>query len=237
LVQIKPIVLSRFDKFWKKSYWYMNEFYLKAAEWDKNPVHWDRSVAITDQIKKLIPLNKQMIALEYGAGTGIASFLLKDYLKEITLMDNSAEMVKIMNEKIKTTRVKNLKELNFDLEHNNFNAGSFDLIFTQMVLHHVTDIENILKKFYYLLNPGGYLAIADLYPEDGSFHGEGFTGHRGFDIGILSNQIRELGFKNIKHKKCFVINKNISDTAIKQFDVFLLIANRNSQNNQYTSKI
>lgn len=34
-----------------------------------------------------------MTALEYGAGTGIASFLLKYYLKEITLMDHCAEMI------------------------------------------------------------------------------------------------------------------------------------------------
>jgi tRNA (cmo5U34)-methyltransferase len=204
----------------------MNEFDTKAAEWDKNPVHWERSEAIARGIIELIPLKKEMTALEYGAGTGITSFLLKNYLKEITLMDNSAEMVKIMNKKIKATRVKNLKEINFDLEHDNFKAGRFDLIFTQMVLHHVTDIKNILKKFYYLLNPEGYLAIADLYPEDGSFHGKGFTGHNGFDIEILLNQISELGFINISHKKCFVINKKISDTAIKQFDVFLLIAKR-----------
>ena len=203
----------------------INEFDIKAAEWDKNPMHWDRSVAIANEIKKLIPLKKQMVALEYGAGTGITSFLLKDYLKEITLMDSSSEMVRVMNEKIKTTKVKNLKTLNFDLEHTDYKGGKFDLIFTQMVLHHVTDIENIIKKFYNLLNPGGYLAIADLYPEDGSFHGEDFTGHKGFDIEILSNQIRKPGFTNISHRKCFVINKKISDTETKQFDVFLLIAN------------
>ena len=65
----------------------MNEFDIKAAGWDQNPMHWDRSVAIAEQIKKLIPITKQMTALEFGAGTGITSFLLKDYLKEITLME------------------------------------------------------------------------------------------------------------------------------------------------------
>ncbi len=34
-----------------------SEFDSKAAGWDKNPMHWDRSVAITDLIKELIPLN------------------------------------------------------------------------------------------------------------------------------------------------------------------------------------
>jgi tRNA (cmo5U34)-methyltransferase len=151
----------------------MNEFDLKAAEWDNNPTHWDRSEAIVNEIRNLIPLNKEMTALEYGAGTGIASFMLKDHLKEITLMDNSSEMVKVINEKITTTKVKNLKTLNFDLEHTDYKGGKFDLIFTQMVLHHVVDIKSILCKFSQLLNSGGYLAIADLYEEDGSFHGDG----------------------------------------------------------------
>ena len=202
----------------------MNEFDIKAADWDKNPMHWDRSESITNQMKKLIPLKKHMTALEYGAGTGIASFMLKDYIKEITLMDSSSEMVRAINNKIRTTKVKNLRTLNFDLEHNDYKAGKFDLIFTQMVLHHVTDIENIIKKFYNLLNLGGYLAIADLYTEDGSFHGDGFTGHNGFDIDILTNQIRNKGFTKISHRKCFVINKKISDTETKEFEVFLLIA-------------
>lgn len=203
-----------------------NEFDLKAAGWDNNPMHWDRSVAITNHIKELLPLDRKMTALEYGAGTGTSSFLLKDYLKEITLMDSSSEMVRVMNEKIKATKVKNLKTLNFDLEHSDYSEGRFDLIFTQMVLHHVSDIDSIIRKFFYLINPGGYLAIADLYPEDGSFHGQNFTGHKGFDTEVLSNQIKRQGFTNINHRKVFVINKKISESETKQFDVFLLIANR-----------
>ena len=200
----------------------MNEFDIKAAGWDQNKMHWDRSEAIAIEIKKMIPLNTEMKVLEYGAGTGITSFLLKDHVKEITLMDNSSEMVRVMTEKIKASKVKNLKVLNFNLEHSDYKNDRFDLIFTQMVLHHVTDIDLIISRFKKLLNPGGYLAIADLYPEDGSFHGDDFTGHRGFDVEILSNQIRTQGFTNISHRKCFVINKKISDSETKQFDVFLL---------------
>jgi ubiquinone/menaquinone biosynthesis C-methylase UbiE len=200
----------------------MNEFDIKAAGWDQNKMHWDRSEAIAMEIKKMIPLNTDMKVLEFGAGTGITSFLLKDLVKEITLMDNSSEMVRVMTEKIKASKVKNLKVLNFNLEHSDYKNDRFDLIFTQMVLHHVTDIDLIISRFKKLLNPGGYLAIADLYPEDGSFHGDDFTGHRGFDVEILSNQIRTQGFTNISHRKCFVINKKISDSETKQFDVFLL---------------
>lgn len=204
----------------------MNEFDIKAAGWDQDPMHWDRSEAIATEIKRLIPLNTEMRVLEYGAGTGITSFLLKDHVKEITLMDNSSEMVRVMTEKIKTSKVKNLKALNFNLEHSDYKNERFDLIFTQMVLHHVSDIDLIISRFKKLLNPGGFLAIADLCPEDGSFHGNDFTGHRGFDVEILSTLIRNQGFTDISHRKCFVINKKISDSETKQFDVFLLVSTR-----------
>jgi ubiquinone/menaquinone biosynthesis C-methylase UbiE len=125
----------------------MNEFDSKAAEWDKNPMHWARSEAIANEIRKIIPLTKEMTALEYGAGTGIASFLLKDDLKEITLMDNSPEMIKVMKGKIEATKASNLNALNFDLEQSDLKDKTFDLIFTQMVLHHVTDIDSIVARF------------------------------------------------------------------------------------------
>ena len=204
----------------------MNEFDIKAAGWDANPMHWNRSEAIANEIKNLIPLNKEMSALEYGAGTGITSFLLKDHLKEITLMDNSAEMVRIMNEKIKASDTKNLKVVNFDLEHSDYYGKKFDLIFTQMVLHHVIDIESIIKRFSNLLNQGGYLAIADLHEEDGSFHGEAFNGHKGFNIENLSGIIKKHKFENISYKSCFIIDRKISDRETRQFEVFLLLANR-----------
>jgi len=204
----------------------MNEFDIKAAGWDDNPMHWDRSEAIAREIIKLIPLKKTMTAMEFGAGTGLTSFLLRDYLKEITLMDNSSEMIKMIDGKIKTTEVKNLKTLNFDLEKNDFKAGKFDLIFTQMALHHVTDIETTIYKFGKILNRGGFLAIADLYPENGSFHGEEFNGHLGFDPDNLASIIGKFDFQNITYSKCFTINKKISDNSIKKFDLFFMIASR-----------
>lgn len=204
----------------------MNEFDLKAATWDENPVIWERAATIANEIKRIIPLRKDMTALEFGAGTGVTSFILKDSLKEITLMDNSTEMVKIMNNKIKTSVAKNLKTLNFNLEQDDLKDAKFDLIFSQMVLHHIADIENIFTKFYYLLNPGGILAVADLYTEDGSFHGEGFTGHKGFDPQKLSDMLSESGFEKISHNPCFVINKKITDTLTKKFDIFLITAQK-----------
>lgn len=202
----------------------MNEFDVKAAEWDNKPMHWDRSKAIAEEMVRLLPLSSSMKALEFGAGTGILSFMLKEHLHEITLMDNSIEMIKIMNDKIEKTKVSNLNTIYFNLEDNDYKEKKFDLIYTQMVLHHVADVERIINRFQRMLNPNGYLAIADLYKEDGSFHGDGFDGHNGFEVDDLIEVLAKNGFNEFAHKKCFVVNREMTNGDVKPFPVFLLIA-------------
>jgi len=95
-----------------------------------------------------------------------------------------------------------------------------------MVMHHVNDVDIILSKFYTLLKPGGYLAIADLYAEDGSFHGEGFTGHLGFDLDNLSAKLKAFGFDEIKHQQCYSIQKTNEEGKVSDYPIFLLTALR-----------
>ena len=204
----------------------MNEFDLKAAEWDKQQMHRDRAEALAAEIVRQIPLDETMTAMEFGAGTGLLSFMLKDRLKEITLIDNSEGMVKVLNEKLVSARADSLKAVKADIEHEDPQLGTFDLIYTLMVLHHVRDVETVVRKFNDMLNPGGYLAIADLYMEDGSFHGDGFHGHRGFDPDALAALLDKYGFSGINYKKVYVIDKKISENRSRNFDVFLMTATR-----------
>lgn len=204
----------------------MNEFDLKAASWDENPMHRDRAAAIAEKIEQTIPLNTNMTAMELGAGTGLTSFILSSRLKEIVMMDNSAEMVRMMNEKLRKSSINNLSAILFDLEKEDYRERKFDLAFSQMVLHHITDTGMILRRFRDILNVGGYLAIADLYSEDGSFHGKEVKLHHGFDPDKLSEMLEKMGFINFSHEKCFTIVKNISETEKRSFDVFLLTCRR-----------
>jgi tRNA (cmo5U34)-methyltransferase len=202
-----------------------NEFDLKAREWDKNQMHVDRAAAIAQAMEKLIPLNRQMKALEFGAGTGLLSFLLADRLAEIILMDNSTEMINMTKGKISSQQMAHMKPVLINLEHEDY-PDHFDIIYSQMVLHHVENVPGILNKFYRMTNPGGYLAIADLYTEDGSFHGDGFTGHKGFDIELLAKELAGNGFKNITHQTCFTVQKITDQGTVKDFPVFLIVARK-----------
>ena len=203
----------------------INEFDNRAREWDKETIHWERSKAIAERMIAKIPFKPTMKALEFGAGTGILSFMLSDTFAEITLMDNSTEMIKVIQEKITAYHSTNLKPILFNLEQEELSNDSFDCIFTQMALHHVGDTELIINRFYKMLNPGGYLVIADLYSEDGSFHGEGFTGHNGFDVKLLKENLEKAGFTNITSEECFVMKKGRAD-VLREYPVFLLVAEK-----------
>jgi tRNA (cmo5U34)-methyltransferase len=204
----------------------MSEFDSRAQDWDKNQIFIKRSEAIaTELLNRISTINNKMTALEYGAGTGLLSFILKDRFAEILMMDNSSEMVKVAESKIATAGSRNMKALWIDLEKEDF-QGRFDIVFNQMVLHHVNNIDLIISKFYALIKPGGYLAIADLYEEDGSFHGEGFNGHKGFNGEMLTQLLMKHGFNNIVIKPCYVLKRENEKGEIKEFPIFLLTANR-----------
>ena len=132
-----------------------------------------------------------------GAGAGILSFVLKGRFSGITLMDNSQEMIKVCIEKTVYHETKHIIPLWFDLEQQAF-EGKLDVGYNQMVLHHVIDYEAIIHTFYSLLNSEGYLAIADLYQKDGSFHGPSVKVHLGFNPDKLKEIFIKNGFKNIE---------------------------------------
>jgi len=199
----------------------MSEFDSRARDWDKDKMHLERSAAIAQMLRKMIPLSSSMKALEMGAGTGILSFMLREELAEITLVDNSSEMVKVCEEKIEYHQTTHIKALWMDLEQTN-PGEKYDLIYSQMVLHHVTDVEALFQKFYTLLNPGGYIAIADLFTEDGSFHGPEVKVHLGFDPEILAKQLEANGFKQLEFKTCFEVKRESG----RKYPVFLLVGQK-----------
>ncbi|MCE1198896.1 MAG: methyltransferase domain-containing protein [Marinilabiliales bacterium] len=203
----------------------MNRFDEVAKTWDENPVHLERSKAIAVMMEKELPLGTEMDALEFGAGTGLLSFLLAGSLHSITMVDNSQGMVQVMQEKVAAYKTPNVHPILMNLEEQ-LPAGKFHLLYNQMVLHHVQDVPGIFQKFHSLLLPGGTLFIADLFPEDGSFHGAGFDGHFGFDPEVLGQQLIKVGFTTFRYETCFVMKRKMEDGTVTEYPIFLLTAKK-----------
>lgn len=199
----------------------------KARQWDENPVFQERGLKIAEAIRRAAPLNRQMNALDYGCGTGLLSFPLKDELGTILMADSSGGMLEVVNEKIAAQGVTNMTTLQLDLLKDSPPAQRFDLIATSMTLHHVPDTDHILRVFHDLLQPGGYLCIADLDQEDGSFHGPEIDVHHGFDRTDLSRRAAQAGFTDMQFQTVFSIAKE-RETGARDYPVFLMTARRAS---------
>lgn len=198
----------------------------KARDWDSDPKKIERAHAVADAIRKAIRLSTSMDALEYGCGTGLLSFALQPDLGCITLADTSQGMLDVLSEKIARAGVTNMRPLRLDLAADPLPAERYDLTYSLMTLHHIADVKNILTQFHSLLKPNGYLLVADLDQEDGSFHTDGATDvHLGFARDELQQMVESIGFGNVTFSTAYEIRKKINGEE-KVFPVFLMSAQK-----------
>lgn len=169
----------------------------RAATWDDDPVKVERAETVARAIRREVPLDGTTRLLEYGAGTGLVTQALRDAVGPVTLADPSQGMREVIRTKVDAGVLHDARVWDLDLAVQPAPDERFDAVVTVMAMHHVPDIDAVLAGFADLLVTGGHLCIADLDREDGSFHGEGFEGHRGFDRARLTEQLGRAGFTEV----------------------------------------
>jgi ubiquinone/menaquinone biosynthesis C-methylase UbiE len=204
----------------------MTNFDERARDWDSDPDKVERARTVAEAIRRAIPLSNDMKALEYGCGTGLLSFALQSDLGHIILADTSTGMLEVLREKIANAGVKNMHPLRLDLASDPLPTEQYDLTYSLMTLHHLQDVNDMLAKFRDLLSSDGYLVVADLDKEDGSFHTDGSTDvHLGFDRNELQQVAEAIGFGNVMFSTAYEIKKRIGNEE-KIFPVFLMTAQK-----------
>lgn len=206
-----------------------NRFDTAAADWDKESRRIELAKAISNEIA-LLPLRKDMTALEYGCGTGLVGLELAPRLATLVAADSSSGMLEILTAKIGERSIHNVFPRHLDLLGEDC-GQEFDLIFSAMTLHHLSDVDTILKKFTDCLRPGGFIALADLDEEDGSFHQDNPDGvmHHGFNREKLAEDLEKLGFSTIQAATVHTIHRKDSQGKEKPFPVFLITAVKERQ--------
>ena len=179
----------------------MTDFDARAETWD-DPNKVKRAEEVAAAMRRAVPLNRSMRALEYGAGTGLLSFCLRDVLGPITLADSSPGMRAVAERKIVAAKAGGMRVIDLDLLRDPIPAERYDLIFSMMTLHHVPDVPRVLGACHALLSPGGWLCHADLDAEDGSFHGSEVPVHHGFERATLRFWLVAAGFTDVSVSDC-----------------------------------
>ena len=197
----------------------------KAAEWDANPSRVALARAVVEAIRAAVPLRPDMAALDFGAGTGLVALGLLPAVGEVTAVDASGEMLRVLREKVETLGVANLHVLQCDVGVAALPQGRFDLIVSSMTLHHLPDVLAVLTHVRPALRPGGWIALADLDTEDGTFHSDP-TGiyHCGFERAALCRWLNEAGFTGAASREAYRITRPGSDGVLRTYPVFLATA-------------
>lgn len=195
----------------------MTDFDARAESWD-DPDKVERAEAVAAAVRRAVALKRSMNALEYGAGTGLLSFCLRDALGPITLADSSAGMRAVAERKIAAADVRDMRVIDLDLMRDAVPADRYELIFSMMTLHHVPDVPRVLEAFHAMLKPGGWLCFADLDAEDGSFHGPQVDVHHGFERATVREWLTAAQFTDVAVGDCCEI-----DHGERRYSIFLAV--------------
>jgi cyclopropane fatty-acyl-phospholipid synthase-like methyltransferase len=195
-------------------------FKKKSKSWDMKSNRVQNAKSIAELIIENIDLNKEMKLMDFGAGTGLLSYFIAPHIDTIVAVDNSPSMLEKFREKSEEFACKT-EVLELDLSINNIEQR-FNGIISSMTIHHLQDTKKLFQKFYDMLEEGGFIAIADLDSEDGTFHSDNRgVFHFGFEREVLAKIAKEVGFKNISFQLANEIKK-----PHKDFTVFLLLADK-----------
>ena len=198
-------------------------FDAKAADWD-SPVHVERAIAIARSIRSAVPVTGATRVIEVGAGTGLLGRALAPHVGSVLITDPATGMLRAADEALTANGIANARTRRFDLEADPVPGERFDLAVSLMALHHVLDTDAALARLAAMLEPGGWLAVADLDAEDGSFHvdpEERAIVLPGHDRDQLGARAVAAGFVDVTFSDVWQIPKND-----RVYQVFLLVARR-----------
>jgi 2-polyprenyl-3-methyl-5-hydroxy-6-metoxy-1,4-benzoquinol methylase len=198
----------------------MSEFDARAGSWDQDPAKVARALTVGRAIAEAVSLAGLRV-LEYGCGTGLLGFVLRPQVAWVTLADTSEGMLAVLRAKIVAAGAPNMTPVCLDLLSQSVPEARYDLVCSLMTLHHVLDTRGILDRFREVLAPGGWVALADLDAEDGSFHAPEAEVHRGFDRGAFEAQLTQAGFLDIRIQTVCEVEKDN-----RHYPVFLALARR-----------
>jgi len=202
------------------------DFNAMAMTWDTDRRE-QRSQTIAREMETELSGETYHKALEFGCGTGMISFQLRDILREITLVDSSEKMIRVLQKKIKENGIHNMDAQALDLTGGGKLTRFFDLIYMSMALHHIVDIEKLLTYLSTHLDEDGCLCIVDLVLDDGSFHKAeiDFDGHNGFDPAVLGKLLEKIGFTGVSSRVFYSDTKIVEGQEVP-YSLFILSAKK-----------
>ena len=205
----------------------MSHFDEAAATWDQEPARVQRMREVGEAIVREAAPTREMTVLDYGCGTGLVGLYLLPRVHSVVGADNSPGMLEVLKQKIVKGGLGTMRTTLMDLEKDAVAAERYDMVVVSMAMHHIAEVDRVLKAFHTMLLPGGVLCIADLDTEPGTFHPASVpVPHHGFDRGDFKSRLAEHGFAETKDITAAKFAKPAEGGGEHEFSIFLITARR-----------
>ncbi len=97
--------------------------------------------------------------LDIGCGTGIYFDALAPYAREIDALDCAESMIETARQYCQSEGLNSIRAAVGSAQATGFEANSFDVVVELDVLHHVEDLQAVLREVHRVLKPGGLFFV------------------------------------------------------------------------------
>lgn len=123
---------------------------------------------IRARLSKLIPNNEDIRVLDIGTGmASTAKFLLQHLSKrsQVLSLDPSEDMLIKARSALSAENQQRITFIQGTADDLKFRNGSFDIVISVMVMHHIETVDDSIAEMSRVLRKGGRLIIVDFSPE------------------------------------------------------------------------
>jgi ArsR family transcriptional regulator len=144
-------------------------------------------------------LDPTWVVGDLGCGTGHLARTLAPLVARVIAVDESPPMIKAAEQMLRDRP--NAEVRQGTLEALPIEAGSLDLAFVVLVLHHLAEPARAVEEAVRVLAPGGRLVVIDMVPHDRAEYRE-LMGHQwlGFDPETATRWAGEAGLERVSYR-------------------------------------
>ena len=139
-----------------------------ANQFDKMSVEYATSLSQStgfdlEILIRLLAPSPGMEVLDIATGAGNTAAAIAPFVKNVTAIDLSSQMIERTRELCDERGLKNVKYMVMDAENLDFGAGIFDAVTCRIAPHHFLDVPKAISEVARVLRKGGKFILIDSF--------------------------------------------------------------------------
>ena len=138
-----------------------SSFGTQASNFESSAMNFTKQEFL-DYTIQAIELNESDSVLEVAAGTCACGRSIAPFVREVTCLDITPEMLQTGKEAAQKQGITNMKFIVGDAANISLQEKSFDVVISRLAVHHMLCPANVFSEMKRMLKPGGKLVLIDM---------------------------------------------------------------------------